>query len=299
MTPPILPTTNIAPAPAPSSIESATPVESSANNFVTPDALNALLSMGFPENESKAALQAALGNPDLAYEYLLQGIPAQASNSQSFANVSANASTSIQQLRAHPQFNMLKQLIQSNPSSLPQVLNLIGQQNPSLLEAIHQNERDFLAMMNEPIGANSQPPAVSALPQSPGGQPNPAQIIQALSSLPESQRAQFAQSIGISPDQLGAFMQTLAQLPPGQLEQMMGSGGQPQAGQTTIALTHDEMEAINRLMSLGFSQQQAVQAFIACDRNETLAANFLFESGDDYDEGQEFEGMDGHEDDHN
>jgi UV excision repair protein RAD23 len=44
-------------------------------------------------------------------------------------------------------------------------------------------------------------------------------------------------------------------------------------------------------MALGFSQQQAAQAFIACDRNETLAANFLFENGgfddDDYDDGNE------------
>jgi len=265
---------------------------------VTPDALNALLSMGFPESESKAALQAAYGNPDLAYEYLLQGIPAQAQAASQSAPASASASgstTSIQQLRAHPQFNMLKQLIQTNPSSLPQVLNLIGQQNPSLLEAIHQNERDFLAMMNEPISATPQrattTPALTS-PNLSGQQPNPAQIIQALSSLPESQRAQFAQSIGIPPDQLGTFMQTLSQLNPDQLEQMMGGGGQPHGGQTTIALTHDEMEAVNRLMGLGFTQQQAVQAFIACDRNETFAANFLFESGDDFDEGQEFD--DGH-----
>lgn len=266
-------------------------METAANALVTPDALNALLSMGFPESESRAALQAAYGNPDLAYEYLLQGIPTQAPASQPVTG--SGASTSIQQLRAHPQFNMLKQLIQSNPSSLPQVLNLIGQQNPSLLEAIHQNERDFLAMMNEPIGATPQATSPS-LPQNPVGQPNPAQIIQALSSMPESQRAQFAQSIGLAPDQLGMFMQTLSQLPPEQLEQMMGN--QPPAGQTTIALTHDEMEAINRLMSLGFSQQQAVQAFIACDRNETLAANFLFESGDDFGDEHEFD--EGHDDDH-
>jgi hypothetical protein len=30
--------------------------------------------MGFPEAETRAALAAAMGNPDLAYEYLLTGI---------------------------------------------------------------------------------------------------------------------------------------------------------------------------------------------------------------------------------
>jgi UV excision repair protein RAD23 len=38
--------------------------------------------------------------------------------------------TDIEQLRQHPQFNTLKQLIQQNPAALPQVLSLIGQQSP-------------------------------------------------------------------------------------------------------------------------------------------------------------------------
>jgi uncharacterized UBP type Zn finger protein len=39
------------------------------------------------------------------------------------------------------------------------------------------------------------------------------------------------------------------------------------------------MDAINRLVSLGFPKHKAAEAYFACDKNEEFAANFLFESG--------------------
>ena len=65
------------------------------------------------------------------------------------------------------------------------------------------------------------------------------------------------------------------------------AGGQPHAGHGgarqpppgTIQVSQEEMEAINRLVSLGFPKHKAAEAYFACDKNEELAANFLFESG--------------------
>lgn len=39
------------------------------------------------------------------------------------------------------------------------------------------------------------------------------------------------------------------------------------------------MEAINNLVQLGFTKERAAEAYFACDKNEEMAANFLFEAG--------------------
>jgi ubiquitin len=39
------------------------------------------------------------------------------------------------------------------------------------------------------------------------------------------------------------------------------------------------MEAIDNLVQLGFTKERAAEAYFACDKNEEMAANFLFEAG--------------------
>lgn len=56
----------------------------------------------------------------------------------------------------------------------------------------------------------------------------------------------------------------------------MGPGANPPG---TIRVTQEEMEAINRLTSLGFPKHKAAEAYFACDKNEEYAANYLFETG--------------------
>lgn len=50
-----------------------------------------------------------------------------------------------------------------------------------------------------------------------------------------------------------------------------GPGGA--GGEQYIQVTEEERAAIERLVAMGFDRQLVIQAFIACDKNEELAAN--------------------------
>ena len=53
--------------------------------------------------------------------------------------------------------------------------------------------------------------------------------------------------------------------------------GGPQPG--TSQLTQEEADAVDRLASMGFEKAAAAQAYLACDKNEMLAANLLMDGG--------------------
>ncbi|GMF15614.1 unnamed protein product [Phytophthora lilii] len=272
-----------------------------------------LVDMGFLEDQVRSALRAAYNNPERAVEYLMTGIPEQAAAPPQTVAASAGAgaaagaagdesANTLEALRNHPQFDALRQLVQSNPAALPAVLQQIGAQSPELLRLIHQNQDRFVAMLNEPIGTRDAGAAPSGAGAAPfdlgmgggGVMPTPQQIQQLVDSLTPEQQAQMAAQMGMTPEQLRGLSQMLSNLPPEAMEQMMASmGGQggleglgggagAGAGGHRIMLTEEEAAAVDRLCEMGFERTDVIQAYLACDKNEALAANFLMDSGDSF-----------------
>ena len=50
-------------------------------------------------------------------------------------------------------------------------------------------------------------------------------------------------------------------------------------GAQVLRLSEEEMAAVDRLTEMGFDRTEAAQAYLACDKNEALAANLLMDGG--------------------
>ena len=351
-TPSQAPPTTAAPAPAPSSQEetstttatTSTPAPTSDSDDFPAEVISNLTGMGFPEAEVRACLRASQGNPDVAVEFLMNGIPPavqavqQSATPSTPATGNAPAPTSgrtepLQALRDHPQINQLRALVQSNPQTLQAVLTQIGQQEPELLREINSNQAAFLQIMNEPVEENNAPvtPAPSSTstttpPPAPGpttggssgsgsgsgsgfglgmleGMSNPAQMAEMLQSMNPTELQGMASMMGLTPEQLTATAQMISQMPPEQFQEYMNmamqgggmaglmggmgggaEGGAGNGGPQVLRLSEEEMAAVDRLADMGFDRAEAAQAYLACDKNEALAANLLMDGGFGFDE---------------
>eukprot|EP00731_Ephydatia_muelleri_P018377 Em0011g417a len=240
-----------------------------------------LMAMGFDRESVVRALEASYNNPDRAVEYLMSGVPegfGEVEEPEEMAPIPQPApqpvrgpvvapgqqppapqpapqpvqgeGNPLEFLRQLPQFNMLRQVVQQNPSMLQALLQQIGQSNPRLLQIISQNQEAFVSLLNEPIpgqpAAGGRRPGVAGIPA--GGVPGaPA----------------GGPGVGEAGGEGG----------------VAGYGGGPglPPGTMSIQVSPEEKEAIDRLKALGFREHLVIQAYFACDKNEELAANFLLQ----------------------
>lgn len=303
----------------PVTTETATPASTQQQPEFPPEVVASLTAMGFPEAEARACLVASNGNPDIAVEFLMNGIPPHlepGATQPSVAPPSSSSSQPLQALRDHPQFDALRRLVQHNPAMLQEVLAQIGRQQPDLLAQINEHPSLFIEMMNEPIAATAsttapssttdvQPTGATAPTGSNSmwgsGLSDPTQMIQIIANLSPTELNEMASMMGLTPQQLQATAQMIGQMQPEQLQEFIdqasqqvggggnngfygGNGGGAPGQPQFLRLTEEEMASIDRLVDMGFDRAEATQAYLACDKNEALAANLLMDGGFAFDD---------------
>eukprot|EP00922_Rhytidocystis_sp_ex-Travisia-forbesii_P061950 GHVS01091742.1.p1 GENE.GHVS01091742.1~~GHVS01091742.1.p1 ORF type:complete len:421 (-),score=89.91 GHVS01091742.1:216-1400(-) len=225
--------------------------ETAASALLTGTQLDETISnieaMGFGREQIQAAMRAAFNNPDRAVEYLTTGIP-----------------EILQHHAAHPA-PPAAPAAPAPPTAAPTEETGGGVSNAPIPAMQPRNPGGNIA--GNPLEALTRHPhfdEIRRLLQS-----NPAMVPAVVANITE-QNPTLGQMISSNPD---AFM-ALVNQPSAERQ------GPP--GVVTITLTEAEMESINRLQGLGFPREAVQEAFLACDRNEEMAANYLFENAPDF-----------------
>ncbi|RKU41763.1 hypothetical protein DL546_002849 [Coniochaeta pulveracea] len=242
------------------------------------EAIANMEAMGFDRAQIMACMRAAFFNPDRAVEYLLNGIP---TNLQQQQQQEAEAPAA-----AAP----------AQPGAAPAAGGNDDDGNVNLFDLAAQHGGG--AAQGGPRGG-SNAAAAAAVAAAAAGEQEQAGLgnLDFLRHNPQFQ--QLRQVVQQQPQMLEPILQQLGAGNP-QLAQLIGqnqeqflqllseSGGDDDAplppGAYAIQVTEEERDAIERLCRLGFDREEATQAYFACDKNEELAANFLFEQGPEEDD---------------
>jgi len=278
------------PSPAPASTASNTSAASynDPNSLALGDHRTAAIAnmegMGFPRDQIDRAMRAAFFNPDRAVEYLLTGIPEFAQQEERPAAASPRA--------APPQQQQQQQRASYESTEAPATS---GDEPVNLFEQAAAQAGGGRGGSGARGGAGGLGAALGGQGGAPQGDTSSLDFLrnnpqfQQLRQVVQQQPAMLEpilQQVAAGNPQLGnlilqnqdAFMALLAedvgdddvQLPPGAVHE--------------ISVTEEERDAIERLCRLGFDRNMATQAYFACDKNEELAANFLFDQPEEPDD---------------
>ncbi|KAK9826231.1 hypothetical protein WJX74_001551 [Apatococcus lobatus] len=269
---------------------SADPYSAAASNLATGSQLegtiSSIMEMGFEREQVQKALRAAFNNPERAVEYLMTGIPnvpdappPAASAAAAPASGGAVAAAGQPGSQQPPAQSAPQPTAPSGPNTQP--LDLFPQGVPANLggggggEAAAgggpleflRNHPQFQAM-RQVVQAN--PSILQPMLQELGRQnPHLLQMINA-------NQAEFLRMVNepAGPGGNQSMEQLAAQLGAAG----GGEGGLP-PGAVQVQLTQEEMASVERLEGMGFQREQCLEAFLICDRNEDMAANYLLEHG--------------------
>jgi len=242
--------TPTAPPPAGGGTSSSTPesILLTGNDFER--TVQSIMAMGYDKAEVEKALRASFNNPDRAVEYLINGIPAD------FAQMQEEEGANV---AVPPAGGNTTGSTAGGGGGRAGLAGQPGAEDPlGFLRSQPQFEQ-----MRQVVRENPQ--LLNAVLQQ-IGQTNPA-LLQVISENQE-EFVRLLNEEGTSQSSSGSSL---------------GSGSAREGGAPPfqIQISAQDKEAIERLKSLGFPEHLVVQAYFACEKNETLAANFLLSNPDD------------------
>ncbi|XP_047047233.1 probable ubiquitin receptor RAD23 isoform X1 [Lolium rigidum] len=262
------PAATASPAPAVAVSTEAEPYGQAASNLVAGSNLEAtiqsILEMGggtWDRDTVLRALRAAFNNPERAIEYLYSGIPepmdipAPPPSAQPADPAQALQATQAAVASSGPNASPLDLFPQALPNASA---NAAGEGNLDVL----RNNAQFRSLLSL-VQANPQilQPLLQEL-----GKQNP-QILQLI----QDNQAEFLRLIN-EPAEGDEDENLLDQFAEGVVPQ-------------TIAVTPEENEAILRLEGMGFDRALVLEVYFACNKDETLAANYLLDHINEFDDG--------------
>lgn len=294
---------NTADAPATPSPAPAASTAAEAGNFNDPSALTLgpqrdaavqnMESMGFPRAEIERAMRAAYFNPDRAVEYLINGIPENIQQEQQ----QASRGTAGGARQTAPAASQQASATTAAPSAPAETGSDTGDQPINLFEAAAQAGRGGgAAGAGRGRGGGAAGAGLAGAGAGAGRGAGGVANLDFLRNNPQFQ--QLRQVVQSQPQmlepilqQVGAGNPQLAQLiqdHPDQFLQLLSEDADNDApappGAQEVFVNEEEREAIERLCRLGFDRDMVIQAYFACDKNEELAANFLFDQPPEDDE---------------
>ncbi|AET39042.1 Rad23p Ecym_3572 [Eremothecium cymbalariae DBVPG len=273
------------------------------------ETIERIMEMGYERSQVESALRAAFNNPDRAVEYLLMGIPehlqaapqpagsgvvaasqsmdtssaiaptvesatagvttatthtggasahednlfaqAAAAESGDTAGVTEASATGTLSHGSSPlqtiglTFEDLMQLrgvINGDPEALPPLLESLSDRYPEVREQIMGNPEMFISMLLQAVGG--------AIPSD--------SLDDAMSFRTEGEGEDGNTHANSEANPDGAVVSV------------------SEAAQDRLQLTSDDITAIDRLCELGFDRDLVVQVYVACDKNEDITADMLF-----------------------
>ncbi|KAJ1948936.1 UV excision repair protein rad23 [Linderina macrospora] len=245
-----------------------------------------MVEMGYPREQCVTAMRASFNNPDRAVEYLLMGIPEaalQMADAQDArrAEAAAGATSSDAAALDSEEAAQEAQMPSAPAQQSTRPANLFEQ--AAATRTAHGHAQRGAGGLNE-LAALRNTPQFRQLQQIVAENPQMLQpVLQELAqqqpqlvNLIANHEEEFLQMLleGLTQEQVMAAVHA------GGLAVEGGEGeGEGDDQQQYIRITPEEKAAIDRLVALGFPRELAIQAYFACDKNEELAANFLFDHG--------------------